>query len=137
MLIKIYNDPVYYSGYYIRTLPCNLRLTGDAAAEQNHSSIKSHHIDGKTWSLMKQAQSMMERQQLHHIQNLTLETNHYFEGFHTKQGEGFIGLQTTFAMQSLAKWPFDRIWKVNSKSSSYLQYEISIDNKKGSCLACE
>ena len=52
LLKKVYNDPVYYSGYHIRSLSCNLRLTGDVAAEQNHALNTAHYMDGKTWYLM-------------------------------------------------------------------------------------
>ena len=38
LLDHIYNKPKYYSGYYVRTLLCNVKLKGSVPAEQNHSS---------------------------------------------------------------------------------------------------
>ena len=73
LLDKIYNNPEYYSGYYIRTLPCNLRRKGDVPAEQNHASNVAHLGNGASWSMMKQVQNGLERQQQHHLANLTLE----------------------------------------------------------------
>ena len=38
-LDAIYKNPEYYSGYFLRKIPCNMKLRGSTPAEQNHASI--------------------------------------------------------------------------------------------------
>ena len=38
-LDAIYKNPEYHSGYFLRKIPCNMKLRGSTPAEQNHSSI--------------------------------------------------------------------------------------------------
>jgi len=128
LLDKIHNNPRYYSGYYIRTLPCNLQRKGDVPAEQNHSSNVSHLGDGATWSLMQQVKSGLQRQQQHHISNLTLETNHWFDAFHCQTESSSGCVETMLAKQSLATWPFVHIWKVSCNAVLNFQSETINDS---------
>ena len=41
-LDKIYGNPKYYAGYYLRSKVKKLNLNGSAASEQNHSSTQAH-----------------------------------------------------------------------------------------------
>lgn len=61
----------------------------------------------------------MKREQQHHIEHLTYEINWWIEAFHSKSGSGFVGLETVKAKQSISKWPFIHIWKMNLTKSSF------------------
>ena len=75
LLDKIYSNPKYYSGYYIRTLYCNLKCLGSVTAEQNHASNVRFWGKGASWTLAEQMCHLMERQQHHHKRNMRMEYN--------------------------------------------------------------
>ena len=95
LLDKIHNHPEYYSGYFIRTISCNLRRRGDVPAEQNHSSNRAHLGNGADWSMMQQVKAALQRQQQHHIAHLTTKTNYWFDSYHVKHGSVDVGIETT------------------------------------------
>ena len=128
LLDHIHNAPKYYSGYYIRTLVCNLKVKGSAPAEQNHSSTVSNLGKGSMWSISEQLTRLTERQQHHHIRNMRMENNWWFSAFKTKPRlEGNVGLQEQKAKQSLAQWPFIKIWQQNSNAAKYYDHKESDD----------
>ena len=64
-LQDIYNRPSYYSGYYLRSIKGNMRYQGSTPAEINHSSNVAYFGNGNNWTVMKQINEMMKRQQNH------------------------------------------------------------------------
>jgi hypothetical protein len=63
---KIFRNPKYYSGYYVRRIPGNLKMMGDAPAEQNHASVVAHLGKGASWSIPEHVRQLIERQRCNH-----------------------------------------------------------------------
>jgi hypothetical protein len=61
-LLKVYNNPEYYAGWWLRNQEGHLNLLGSVPAEQNHASIKAHLGDGAMWYVADHARRLMERQ---------------------------------------------------------------------------
>ena len=51
LLEKIYGDPIYYAGYYLRTLDCNLKTLGSVPVEENHAGNILHLDKGAHWCI--------------------------------------------------------------------------------------
>jgi hypothetical protein len=71
---KIYENPQYYSGHFLRTIPGNLKMMGSAPAEQNHSSVAAHLGKGANWTIPEHVRQLIERQNtleksIHHHDN--------------------------------------------------------------------
>ena len=60
LLDKIYGDPIYYAGYYVRTLFLNLGRLGSTPAEENHSSNVRHMGKGAHWCIAEEVSHLME-----------------------------------------------------------------------------
>ena len=60
LLDKIYGDPIYYSGYYMRTLYLNLNRLGSTPAEANHSSNVRNMGKGAHWCIAEEVSHLME-----------------------------------------------------------------------------
>jgi hypothetical protein len=70
---KIFKNPEYYSGYYLRQIEGNLMMMGDAPAEQNHSSVAAHLGNGANWTISEHVRQLIERQ------NTLEKTFHYVD----------------------------------------------------------
>ena len=63
-LEEIYNNPSYYSSWYIRSMHENLELNGSVPAEQNHASICAHICNGRNFAICEHI-NKLERFFLH------------------------------------------------------------------------
>ena len=63
LLEKIYGDPEYYGGYYLRTLVCNLKSLGSVSVEQNHAANVRHLGKGAHWCIAEQCSHLLEKHQ--------------------------------------------------------------------------
>ena len=72
LLDKIYGDPIYYAGYYVRTLFLNLGRLGSTPAEENHSSNVRHMGKGAHWCIAEEVSHLMEKHQLSVLKFLIL-----------------------------------------------------------------
>ena len=116
LLDEIHSKPIYYSGYYIKSVICNLKCLGSVNAEQNHASNVRHLGKGSAWSLGKEITELIKRQQQHCLKTKTSENNWWFESNYTKVlVNGNIGEQDQLAKETLAQWPWINIWKKEFK----------------------
>ena len=59
---KIFNNHQCFGGYFLRQIPGNLRMMGDAPAEQNHASVAAHLGQGANWTISEHVRQLIERQ---------------------------------------------------------------------------
>jgi hypothetical protein len=50
---KIFSNPQYKVGYFLRTIEGNLKIIGSVPAEQNHSSVAAYLGKGANWSILE------------------------------------------------------------------------------------
>ena len=58
----IYQNYPKYAGYYLRSIPGNLRMNGDVSAEQNHSGVVAYLGLGATFSIAEEITHLLNRQ---------------------------------------------------------------------------
>ena len=61
-LEEIYNNPSYYSSWYLRSMHENLGLNGSVPAEQNHASICAHIGNGGNFAICEHINKLHDRQ---------------------------------------------------------------------------
>ena len=60
-LDDVYNNPQYYSGYYHRSISCNMVFRGSIPAEQNHSFIIAFLGKNASYTITEQIVKFLER----------------------------------------------------------------------------
>ena len=62
-LKDIFRHPSYYTGYYLKNIPCTPRIKGSVPTKYNHSSIIKHFGPSASWTITENSVRLMERQQ--------------------------------------------------------------------------
>ena len=61
ILEDIYNNPEYYAGYFLKSVPGHLGKQGDSHAEQNHSSVVAYLGNGGSMRVAQQVCELIDR----------------------------------------------------------------------------
>lgn len=89
ILDAIYNDPKYYSGYYLRTIHRNMTLHDNSPAEQNHPSLYAFLGDSMCQSLAKEVQKLLQRHQQKYKEDRQHDVSVHISGHNYKSD--FLG----------------------------------------------
>jgi hypothetical protein len=73
LLNNIHNNPKYYASWYLRKIRGNLILNGFVPAEQNHSRVVTHFVEGANWGVAEHLSHMLQCQI--HLIKLCQETD--------------------------------------------------------------
>jgi hypothetical protein len=127
-LERIYKNPSYFAGWYLKKIVGNLFLHGSVPAEQNHSSVAAHLGRGASWSVVEQVSRLLSRQT-----HLTSKRRH-------KDSKAYVGslkyksrlqdqaaLDDETAKKKLSEYAYNKLWLVENKTSSRLQCVIHGD----------
>jgi hypothetical protein len=121
---KIFNNPQYYAGYYLKEIDGNLQMMGSAPAEQNHSSICSHLGNGANWTVSENIRQLIERQQTleksaAHVDNKLYTSNLNFRSL-------LIGKDKKneeLAKRNLTKYAFEQLFTRARSAAKELSWE--------------
>ena len=85
MLVVIYKRLTYYAGYYLHTIEKNLNLQGLTPVDINHDSPVALYIGkGNCWSIIKQLNETMKRNQKYDNTRKENSQTKYFHLTHLK-----------------------------------------------------
>ena len=127
LLDEIYNDPQYYSGYYLKTIRRNMNLRGNVGAEQNHSSLHAFLGGNMSSSVTFEVRGLLERDQQHYKEirqnevSVHLSSHNYDSDF-----IGQKGIEDREAKKVLSKFAYNELWLKSLKSSCYLQLKSDL-----------
>jgi len=121
----IYNNPDYYSGYYLKLLNGNLRMMGDAPAEQNHSSIAAHLGNGANWTISEHVRQLIERQNtleksFHHNDNKLYTSSLNFRSDMLGQDKK----DEELAKKNLTKYAFVKLFLRTREAATELKTQV-------------
>jgi hypothetical protein len=112
-LLKIYQNPNYYAGWWLRNQEGHLNLQGSVSAEQNHASIKAHLGDGATWYVADHARRLVERQSRLTPERRIEEAKHYHTVRKYQSMElGQCKVDKENAKTNLSGWAYTHLYKV-------------------------
>ena len=101
----IYNNPKYYSGYYVKSKLFNLTSIGFVPAEENHLSNVTHMGSGSSWLLHKNHNKLLKKQQPHVLNFQSQEENWSCSTFFSKTRiTGDHIEENQLAAKSLVEW---------------------------------
>ena len=112
-LDKIFRNPKYYAGYYLRNISCNMCLHGSVRAEINHSSICAHLGEGANWEITYQLMKLMQRATHNYLvyckaeDSLNLNNEYY-----TSKMDGDLGIQDKLAKKALSSIAHSKGWTI-------------------------
>jgi hypothetical protein len=128
-LDKIYGNPSYYAGYYLRIKVGKLNLNGSTGSEQNHASTQAHiGPGGAGYSIMDNVCALVKRE-TQKIKSLKKADDLLHCRVHDYQSaeEGQRALDDVIAKQSLSKHAYDNLYTRAAKYASYLKSELLED----------
>ena len=128
LLDKIYDNPSYYGGFYLKAIQGNLKLNGAVPAEQNHSSVAAHLGKGNKWSLTEEVKELMVRQQEHFKAKKTKADALYVASFKFKSKcSGQQGIDEVIAKRNLSTFAFKELFQKSYMKSQFLQSCVEND----------
>ena len=128
-LDKIYDNPEYYAGYYLRSKVGNLNLNGSTASEQNHSSTQacigpSGHsnsiMDHVCYLVKREAEKMKSMKQKDDLLHCRVHNYQSVE-------QGQRALDDVLAKKSLSVYAYNNLYTRASKYAAYLTSEVLDD----------
>jgi hypothetical protein len=125
---KIFKNPEYYSGYYLRQLEGNLMMMGDAPAEQNHSSVAAHLGNGSNWTISEHVRQLIERQNtlekaFHYQDNKLYTSTLNYRSEHVGPGKK----DEELAKKHLTKYAFNELFVRTRDKAKELKMEELVD----------
>ena len=117
-LQKIYDNPRYYSQWYLNKIEGNFGCKGSTHAEQNHSSITAHLGQGGNFSIVEHIKVLIERQVRLGKQRreLELKNNQTRKRFKSAKA-GHRGLIETEAKKVLSTYAFEKLFKAEARKN--------------------
>ena len=128
-LDKIYGNPSYYAGYYLRSKAGNLNLNGSTASEQNHASTQAHiGPGGSGYSIMDHVCALVKRE-AEKIKTLKKADDLLHCRVHNYQSaqEGQTALDDVIAKKVLSNYAYKHLYTRAAKYASYLTSELLDD----------
>jgi len=127
-LDDVYNNPQYYSGYYLRSITCNLRFRGSVPAEQNHSSIIRFLGESASYTITEQIVKLLERAEVHYNATCRAEDlNNLQAQKHLSKFDGHLKKEDMLARRTLSYYAYTNLFLKNLKKSSLLQHALEPD----------
>jgi hypothetical protein len=121
----IYKNFSYFIGWFLKTIEGNLFLHGSVPAEQNHSSVAANLGLGASWSIVQHVTKLLERQK-HLTSKRQNKHIQYRVGTHNYKSrlQDQAGLDDETAKKKLSQYAYNKLWLVESKRSSRLQFVV-------------
>jgi hypothetical protein len=123
-LLKVYENPRYYAGWWLKTHEGHLNLQGSVPAEQNHSSIKAHLGNGAmSWSVADHARRLMKRQSRLTTKRRIKEAKHFHNvRFYQSSALGQSKVdEGEEAKTKILGWPYIKLYTVDAQIASLWQ----------------
>ena len=120
----MYDNPLRYSGYMLKTVEGNLERLGSSHVEQNHSSVVSALGSGASWKLEDQVHKLMFRQES--LQRAKNENRLKYEMQYCRYlslGDTENGNDASAARASLTEWAYNNLWIKSFRFSAHLEAE--------------
>jgi hypothetical protein len=121
----IYKNSSYFAGWFLKTVEGNLFLHGYVPAKQNHSSVAAHLGPGASWSVVEHVSKLMDRQK-HLTSKRQKKDIQAMVGNHNSKPilQDQAGLDDETAKKKLSQYACNKLWLVEYKSSSRLQFVV-------------
>jgi hypothetical protein len=121
----IYKNSSYFAGWFLETIEGNIFLCGSVPAKQNHSSVAAHLGPGASWLVVEQVSKLLDRQK-HLTSKRQKKDIQAIVGNHNYKSrlQDQAGLDNEIAKKKLSKYAYSKLWLVEYKSSSRLQFIV-------------
>jgi hypothetical protein len=128
-LERIYTNPSYFAGWFLKKIEGNLLLHGSVPAEPNQSSVAAHLGAGASWSVAEQVEKLLCRQ-VHLTAKRGHKDSHAFVA--TVNYKSRLQDQDAFddeaAKQQLSQYGYNKLFLVEYKTSRRLQFVLHENN---------
>jgi hypothetical protein len=121
----IYKNSSYFAGWFLKTIEGNLFLHGSVPAKQNHSSVAAHLGSGTSWLVVEHVSKLLDRQK-HLTSKRQKKDIQAMVGNHNYKSrlQDQAGLDDETAKKKLSQYAYNKLWLVEYKSSSCLQFVV-------------